>query len=355
MKIYDILDVEKLNEYIHEGYISRRTHPHLTLAVLNYTAKAQYEPLWDDVTLQCRGLIVDDHANVVASCMKKFFNYGEIHAPKDLTGPVQVTDKLDGSLGSVSFYEGELVVATRGSFESDQAKFAYELIKNKEEYYSAFKIICDDNVTAVVEIIYPENRIVVNYGDMRDVVLIGAIGNNYELQCQKQLWIPAENIYSWPGPIVQKFSARSFDEALKIPARANAEGIVVYFEKSGERLKIKQDDYIALHKFVSNLSPKTTWENLSSGKTIEDILSITPDEFHAEVRDWAERIILHYEDVIMKVEADYEELMWSLPDSYTRKDFAMAVKGNKYQSLLFMLLDQQTDRMLVSAWKLVQP
>lgn len=35
-------------------------------SMYNYTAKAQYDKLWNEVTLQCRGLILDGDGNVVA-------------------------------------------------------------------------------------------------------------------------------------------------------------------------------------------------------------------------------------------------------------------------------------------------
>lgn len=353
MYVRDILDTALLESHVRNGYVTARSHPHLPLTVFNYTPKAVYEPLWDQVTLRCRGLIADNTGLVVGNCMNKFFNYGEINAKDiELTGPVQVTDKLDGSMGSVIFYEGSLVVATRGSFESDQAKWAHTYISKHPELFDAFKVICSENVTAVVEIIYPENRIVVDYGDMTAVVLIGAIGN-YELMAGKQLWIPADRIYSWPGPVVERFNAQSFEEALRIPPRINREGIVIYFEDSGQRLKIKQEDYLIAHRFISNLTPKNIWEQLRDGKSVEDMLEIAPDEFHSTVREISSAILNNKE----KLEEDIEREFLSLVQRQfsTRKDFADAVRGNPLKSFLFLMLDGRTDQLVDSVWKAIEP
>ncbi len=353
MYISDILDTELLESHVRNGYVTSRSHPHLPLTVFNYTPKAVYEPLWDHVTLRCRGLIVDNVGLVVGNCMNKFFNYGEPNAKDiDTSGPVQVTDKLDGSMGDVIFYNGNLVVATRGSFESEQAKWAHSFISKDPELLDAFKVICSENVTAVVEIIYPDNRIVVDYGDLTAVVLIGAIGN-YELTAGKQLWIPADRIYSWPGPVVERFDSKSFEEALRIPPRINREGIVVYFENSGHRLKIKQQDYIEIHKFISNLTPKRIWNDLREGKSLEDLLEKSPDEFHDFVRKTVSTINNNKNKLLEEIEREFIALNTSQLQS--RRDFAEVVKNHPLRGYLFLRLDGRTDQLIDSVWKAIEP
>lgn len=353
MFVSDILDVDLLESHVRNGYVTARNHPHLPLTVFNYTPKAVYEPLWDGVTRRCRGLIADNSGLVIGNCMNKFFNYGEENAKSiDLTGPVQVTDKLDGSLGYVVFYHGELIVATRGSFESEQAKWAHEFISNNEELYNAFKVICSENVTAVVEIIYPDNRIVVDYGDLEAVVLIGAIGN-YELTRGKQLWIPADTIYSWPGPTVERFSASNFEEALRIPPRLNKEGIVIYFEETGDRLKIKQADYIEAHKFISNLTPRRIWSDLRSGKTVEDLLAIAPDEFHQSVREISSILIYNKNSLLERIEREF--IAVDVQQYASRKDLAEAIKNHPLKHFIFLRLDEHRGQLLDSVWKAIEP
>lgn len=353
MYIKDILDTELLEKHVRNGYITARNHPHLPLTVFNYTPKAVYEPLWDEITLRCRGLIADNDGLIVGNCMHKFFNYGEDHAKNiKLSGKTQVTDKLDGSMGSVVFYQGNLVVATRGSFESEQAKWAFDFISRNKELYNAFKLICSENVTAVVEIIYPENRIVVNYGDLNAVVLIGAIGN-YELAHGRQLWIPANTIYSWPGAVVESFEASSFEEALRMPPRLNREGIVIYFEESGDRLKIKQADYIEAHRFISNLTPKRIWEDLRNGKTIEDLLEIAPNEFHDYIREVVSIVIGNRDRLLSDIEAEF--LSVNKKKFSNRREFAEAIKDHPLKGFLFTRLDGRTDQLLESVWKTIEP
>lgn len=353
MYIGDILDVDLLESHVRNGYVTARNHPHLPLTVFNYTPKAAYEPLWDSITLRCRGLIVDNNGIVVGNCMNKFFNYGESSARNiEIDGKVQVTDKLDGSMGTVISYAGELIVATRGSFESDQARWALDFITKDTELCNAFRLLCSENTTAIVEIIYPDNRVVVDYGDLEAVVLIGAIGN-YELMRGRQLWIPADAIYSWPGPVVEKFNVDSFEDALRMPPRPNKEGIVIYFENTGERLKIKQEDYIEAHRFISNLTPKNIWTSLRNGKAVEDLLEVAPDEFHGLVREISSLLIESRNKLLSEIEKEFIAL--GAIRYKSRKEFAEAIKNHPLKNFLFTRLDERTDQLVDSVWKAIEP
>jgi RNA ligase len=135
-----------LNQYYEDGLLYKQTHPTLPLTIWNYTPEVQYGQLWDEITLQCRGLIVDNEGNVVARPFKKFFNTEEgKHTP---TPEFEVFEKMDGSLGILFYYQKEWVFATRGSFTSDQSKKAYELL----EKYPIENL--DKKNTYLFEIIY---------------------------------------------------------------------------------------------------------------------------------------------------------------------------------------------------------
>ena len=128
-----------LEKYISEGLITSRKHNELDLWILNYTPEVQYERLWDDVTLNCRGLIVDKDYNVVERSFPKFFNYGELDPSQIPDEKFHFYEKMDGSLG-ILYWDGFIPkIATRGSFHSDQAERASEILYNRcseEAYYT---------------------------------------------------------------------------------------------------------------------------------------------------------------------------------------------------------------------------
>ncbi|NJO65858.1 MAG: hypothetical protein HC836_49645 [Richelia sp. RM2_1_2] len=114
------IDKTKLNEYIDAGLIIANEHPVLPIKILNYSRKAQFEKIWNEYTLICRGLVIDDDYNIVARAFPKFFNYEE-HKPEDIPNErYEIYDKMDGSLGILFHYDNQWHIATRGSFVSDQ-------------------------------------------------------------------------------------------------------------------------------------------------------------------------------------------------------------------------------------------
>ena len=110
-----------LDDYSKRGLLFTQTHKSLPLSIWNYTPEVQYGQLWDEITLSCRGLVTDNRGNVVGLPFKKFFNLEE--NKYNPTQDFEVFEKMDGSLGIMFKYNGELVCATRGSFDSEQSKW----------------------------------------------------------------------------------------------------------------------------------------------------------------------------------------------------------------------------------------
>jgi len=164
------MDEKELVAHIENGYVNRQWHPTLPLCILNYSKKCQYEYFWDNVTRQTRGLIYNFNTNeVISRCMTKFLNYTDESPPKfTLSIPPVVTDKLDGSMITYyRYYDGDKYwpgLASRGSFTSEQAVWAAEIWADK---YHALEVPL--GLTPIFELIYPSNRIVCNYKDLKDL------------------------------------------------------------------------------------------------------------------------------------------------------------------------------------------
>jgi RNA ligase len=118
------------------------------------------------------GLILDDNYIIVARPFPTFFNYSEIAEQVIPNENFEVYEKMDGSLGILYWIDNQLFIATRGSFTSDQSKVANELLNSK---YAATLPFLDRTKTYLFEIIYPENRIVINYSDAEILVLLAVI------------------------------------------------------------------------------------------------------------------------------------------------------------------------------------
>lgn len=140
------VNLKELNQYIEEGWIEYQDHPSLPLRIYNYSRNCQFEDYWDNLTLMCRGLVLDHDGNIIARPFRKFFNLEESkHTP---TTDFEVYEKMDGSCIILFNYGNEWILATRGSFTSDQAIRGKEML-NK---YPTEKL--DKNKTYLFEIIY---------------------------------------------------------------------------------------------------------------------------------------------------------------------------------------------------------
>ena len=156
--------LEILEQYYNGGLVYKQVHPRLPLTIWNYSEVVQYNELWDDITLQTRGLVTDDKGKIVGRPWKKFFNLEEgKHTP---TTYFDVYSKLDGSLGVLFNYQDEWILVTRGSFTSEQSIKGMEML-SKYDYNRLNK-----GYTYLFEILYDENRIVCKY-DFEDIVLLG--------------------------------------------------------------------------------------------------------------------------------------------------------------------------------------
>ena len=334
-----------LDEMLTGGYVRVQEHPTLPLRIYNYTEKAQFESIWNAVTLSCRGLIVDAATRtVLARPFAKFFNHGQSGAPAlALDGPVSVTDKADGSLG-VLFPSGTgWSIATRGSFASDQALHASEVWRTRY----AGRFTPPPGHTVLFEIVYPGNRIVIDYGAMDDLILLGSV----EIATGRSFGPSA--VPGWPGPTVESFAFTTLAEALSAPPRANREGLVVHFTDTDVRVKIKYEEYVRLHKLVTGLNARTVWECLATGGSLEALVEPLPDEFHAWVRKVATALTDEVEALAVAVEDAYRDIVASLPDGFTRKDFALVAAKHPERAYLFLRLDGRDYR--PKLWQRVRP
>lgn len=338
MHLYDLLPEADLTHALNERLVGKREHPAYPLAILNYTERCQYERgLWSPVTMMCRGLIYrTDTLEVVARPFRKFFNYGQTEAPTvPLDARVVVADKLDGSLGILYRVPEGWAVATRGAFTSEQAIHATTLF---QERYADFHP--PEGVTVLFEIVYPANRIVVDYGAQDDLVLLGGV----EIATGKS--VP---VSGWPGPQATVLAECSVAEALAIPPRPNAEGLVLHLVDTDERVKVKQEDYVRLHRIVTGFNERVVWEHLSTGKPLGELLAPLPDEFHDWAKGVADRLEASVQADIVEVESAYTATVASLPDGWTRKDFALKAKDHRMPWGLFSKLDGKD--YLPSVWK----
>ena len=328
-----------LNDYKERGLLYSQTHPILPLTIWNYTEKVQYESLWDGVTLATRGLVTDGSGRVFARPFSKFFNLEE--GRHTSTQDFEVFEKMDGSLGIAFVYEERVVYATRGSFASDQSVW----MASWGGKYN-FSNILVEGYTYLFEIIYPENRIVVDYGGESRLVLLGVIKTDTG---EETSWSDLSFVDGWD--LVKRYDGISDYTTLKGMVENNHEGFVVRFS-NGQRVKIKGEEYLRLHRIMTNLSTTAIWEVLSGGGDVLSTLTDVPDEFYDKIHQYSNELM----DKYTKLEDEYHfifKILSRSDDFEFRAGFAERAKRYKYPAILFRMYDDKDYSGLI--WKIIRP
>lgn len=357
---------ENLQKYIDKGMLMRQKHPDFDYYIYNYTPEVQFKKLWNDTLMACRGLILDENNNIIARPFTKFFNYSELgpSAKGTLNKRVeQVYDKMDGSLGIMYPHPNgeDYSIASRGSFTSEQALFATNLLHTKYKDWKKFITCPRKPFTMIFEIIYPENRIVVNYNDMKDIVLLGCKDNETG-EDMPGVFVPKEgNTF----PFVKRFSELenlTMDELVErveshTGYEGNREGYVVKF-RNGSRVKLKYPEYIRLHRIMTDMTEKRVLEAVREGPLPKEMLDNIPDECY----DWLKEVEARFRGEYKRIKEVCMTHMHScrLRQSYpkdtakwSRKEWALEFLKTDYASVLFNMLDEKPYEKLI--WDKIQP
>lgn len=356
MKLQEYVDIEKLEWLIDNGYVSVKTHNEFPLRIYNYTKRASSLGFnhWPGTLEKCRGLIVDDQDEIQAFGLRKFWNYVE----GDGEGmSFSVYDKIDGSIGIVYQWDGKTYISTRGSFHSEMADWANDFLDRRPDYrwfLTAPVVGGSPFYTPHVEIVYNENRIVVDY-DYQDLVLLGY---NDDVS-----WTPAMQHWRYPGRKAQKFSFDTLDEVINSETRQDAEGFVIQFD-DGSMKKIKYYEYLELQRAMINMTEKAIYNKLIvSEQELNDWILGLPNELQAEayaIRDQLKRayderyVIAHTITAFMG-----GEIRKLGGDHRDAKTWALHMQENNVpgwiRTYVFAILNKNDRAVKAVLWKQVKP
>jgi RNA ligase len=368
MLLNEYLDTEKLKRYVQSGHVEAHYHKTFPLVLYTYGRPTVWENLWDDVTTKTRTLIINTQTGeIVARGFEKFHNIDtgfapETHLrnlPKD--APL-VTDKLDGSLGVLYRWDGNDYIASKGSFHSDHSDWANRFYR---EHYRAvgtwpqgwtpiFEMICEG-----------VQHHIVHYG-YEALVLLAIIHNDTGEE------MPYDELVNYSKsngiPVVGKFNKSVTEMIAECPVfnEVQREGYVASWPRLGQpplKVKIKFMDFLRLQKIINGITVRRIFEAVSQPPLNSyltewlDPKRCTP-AFAEYVQGWRlvfnneyERIFNHACD-IMKAVKGTETIDW------TRTNWAAYLTRPEhlpYKSVLFCMLDDDTEHMQKAIWKLVEP
>lgn len=349
------LNLDKFYEYVKQGKLSccEKQFGNNTLVSFKYTNETIYNQLWDEITLNARGITFEkETGKIVSFPFKKFFNFQELYNPitgeqTDLYKKVKkyqgydnldysfdkqhfrCLEKIDGSCGQVFFYKNKWIVKTLGSFDSDQAVWAQKWFDKNIN-----TILLIEGFTYCFEIVSKEDIHPIRY-DFEGMVLLGAISNSTGEEVPlSQIQNIAERLNV---RMVELYEFEKFLDAVewakKLPK--TQEGLVITFD-NGFKTKAKSDDWCQLAKMFEGMTKWNIWvcydiekdffhahvDKHNSYKPIDDEVLFIPEEL-PEIREYAEWIRTE----ITNRTNDYVQVAQQIMDAKpNRKDqFQMAV------------------------------
>lgn len=289
-------------------------------------------PFAEPIVRECRGIILDeaDEWRVVSRSFDKFFNHGESHAAAIDWSTACVQEKVDGSLMSVYWHDGEWQVATTGTPDAS-GPVGSGVLTFRDLFWQTFGAAdlwldpAAAGFTFLFELTAPENRVVVPHQSRSLTLLAGR-------HAETGAWLTPDVAASWfDGDVrtVREFPLQSIDQIVATFDRLSPlaqEGYVIV-DGAFNRIKVKHPGYVAMHHAKDGVSPRSLLEIVRRGEAPE-FLAHFP-----EIADEANRIRERFEALCAEVDADFDSLR-HLP---TQKDFALQATKRKQSGALFAL------------------
>lgn len=214
----------------------------------------------EEICCEARGLILEEGTwKVVRMAFKKFFNLGESFAAKIDWDSAVASEKLDGSIISVFYYDGKWRIATNSTIDAFKAELnGVGPYKNFGELFesvlplSTFAGNRYERVCFTFELVSPYNKVVIDYPETK-VYLLTARNMSFPTLMEyddygadvfaRELGVARPQRYAFCDEDAYRQLVADMPEG--------HEGIVVC-DANGERVKIKTLLYFQMHKAKNN-------------------------------------------------------------------------------------------------------
>lgn len=283
--------------------------------------------MYDGFYRECRSVVINIRKDeLVLTPFKKFRNlnegeetsYENVRERINNASCVEFSDKLDGSMQSARFYDGEIRMAGSQSLDRENSwrlADGYRMLMEQENYQ---KMLMDHgDKTFIFEYISAKDAHVVKY-DMEGLFLIGVRDvNTGEEASYREILEYADKYHVLATEVFDK----TLDEViagLDEKKSSEAEGFVINID--GFKVKIKYNDYVTMHKMLSSISSiNLIIQNIAEDR-FDDMIAKVPNAYRDRVLKVA-KIVFEYKNRIENEIAD---------------TFARAPKDNKKEFMIWV-------------------
>lgn len=307
----------------------------------------------EEICREARGLILEEGTwKVVRMAFKKFFNIGESYAAKIDWNTAVATEKIDGSIISVFYYDGKWRIATNSTINAFKADLA-----GANSYISfggLFESVLPLSTFAhynkrrcwTFELVSPYNKVVIDYPETKVYLLsVRDMDSLEELDLDAVEMIADANGIAVPKRYNLNNEADYRQLVEQMPE--GHEGIVVR-DAAGERVKIKTLLYFQLHKAKNNgVITLDRIVDLIRANDHYEFLSYFPE--YTDIFTHVKQQVDHTEGIKAKIAQDVAEWKLTNKDVYeqdarmARKWFAQDLGRGAYSALYFAAYDGHLD------------
>ena len=219
--------------------------------VLKYKKSVFFDDLWNDYIEHCRGTIVDADFNIVSYPFTKIYNYGIEERAPVLPDDTEVSAyrKVNGFMVACTWYNGDVLISTTGSTDSDYVNYAREMIGDNMDRY---RMTCQahEGYTFMFECVHPNDpHIVVEEPGM---YLLGMRKNEYGSEIIHEVGAMFLQMAFHSHPVEVLYT--TVGELKELVKNVRHEGFVFYTD-NGVSSKIKSPYYLT-SKWVAR-NPRT--------------------------------------------------------------------------------------------------
>lgn len=325
----------------------------------------------EEICCEARGLILEEGTwKVVRMAFKKFFNLGESFAAQLNWDTAVATEKIDGSIISVFFYDGKWRIATNSTINAFKAELngvgpyktfgeLFESVLPLSRFSEFSNILAHQCYT--FELVSPYNKVVIDYPETK-VYLLSIRNMNTLVEYPLDEVAEFANRFNFTMPQFYYMNDEAGFRRLVEQMPEGHEGIVVR-DENGERVKIKTLLYFEMHRAKNNgVITLERIVDLIRANDHYEFLSYFPE--YQPVFDDVKRQIDHSEVVIEKVRQDVAEWKNNNKDVYeqdarmARKRFAqdLGKKGPlyfaEYDGKLANTVDSLETKKFISLFKI---
>lgn len=291
--------------------------------------------IYDGFYRECRSLVVDIRNEIIVlSPFKKFRNLNEgqentienVNRMISTCKSFEVSNKLDGSMQSASFYNDEIVMAGSQAInknESWRLQDGYKMLMENEGYISMVK--SHPSLTFIFEYISLKDAHVVKYKkEQEGLYLIGVRDKRNGKICSYKEVLHFAKQYKVKTTSVFNKNMEDVMNDIKKYKSNEMEGFVLNID--GFMLKVKCDDYVQIHKTISHMSSTNGIIKAIADDNFDDLISKIPEAYKERIWEVA-KIIFEYLYRMNKYVKEQTQMCVSLFQS--KKDFMIYV-NKKY-------------------------